>query len=195
LAAGSAIRSPITTARSTMGSFVELLDARTWVAIETPQNSWMILAFPSSTNADVAEVSLPRVLTGAPSRSGASVCREVGTGNYPFNFVSHVWGSPQRAVLSPPLLRLRHSSFAALRATLSQRSRTLLAQSSCQGRYALMVFEIIPECRSAFLLKEHSASPETPLLLDGTRARRMGPKLWPALYGREPTSGLYFSWL
>src|ERR1700683_4714074 len=36
------------------------------------------------------------------------------------------------------------------------------AQSSCQRRYAPMVFGIIPECCSASLRKERSASPESP---------------------------------
>src|SRR4051812_48956196 len=37
-----------------------------------------------------------------------------------------------------------------------------LAQSSCQRRYAPTVFGIIPECRSASLRNERSASPESP---------------------------------
>ena len=37
------------------------------------------------------------------------------------------------------------------------------AQSSCQRRYAPMVFGIIPECRSASFRNERSASPESPV--------------------------------
>jgi hypothetical protein len=39
------------------------------------------------------------------------------------------------------------------------------ARSSCQRRYAPMVFGIIPECRSASLRNERSASPESPTSL------------------------------
>jgi hypothetical protein len=38
------------------------------------------------------------------------------------------------------------------------------AQSSCQRRYAPMVFGIIPECRSASFRNKRSASPESPLI-------------------------------
>ena len=56
------------------------------------------------------------------------------------------------------------------RQCLERRSRSgflcaeaVTAQSSCQRRYAPMVFGIIPECRSASLRKERSASPESPV--------------------------------
>jgi len=37
------------------------------------------------------------------------------------------------------------------------------AQSTCQRRYAPMVIGIIPECRSASLRNQRSASPESPV--------------------------------
>ena len=50
------------------------------------------------------------------------------------------------------------------------------AQSSCQRRYAPMVFGIIPECRSASFRNKRSASPESPrrdklrMVVDGITA-------------------------
>jgi hypothetical protein len=61
----------------------------------------------------------------------------------------------------PPLLRFGHVSL--------DEAEHFPAQSSCQRRYAPMVFGIIPECRSASLRIERSASPESPHEVEGER--------------------------
>jgi len=69
------------------------------------------------------------------------------------------WGQdvpsfPHDPFLAPAIfLRCASDSFSLTPNTL--------AQSSCQRRYALRLFGFIPECRSASLRKQRSASPES----------------------------------
>ena len=62
------------------------------------------------------------------------------------------------------------------------------SQSSCQRRYAPMVFGIIPECRSASLRNERSASPESPVSfpkIPGVQFPPYMPRNWRLDFGPE----------
>ena len=66
-----------------------------------------------------------------------------------------------------PFARRGVASSATLRTAFHlTKPNTFLPQSSCQGRYAPMVFGIIPECRSASFRNQRSASPESPTMVD-----------------------------
>src|SRR5215469_6316853 len=83
-------------------------------------------------------------MSGALISAPGSLCAEVGQGLPPL-----------------PASSIR-PSLRSGRVSLDE-AEHFTAQSSCQRRYAPMVFGIIPECRSASFRNKRSASPESPV--------------------------------